>query len=179
MKERPIILNAREVSAVVDGRKTVLRRVVKPQPEEGTDCPYHIGVGDERKARRCPYGQPGDRLWVREKLTHNAGGDLVYASKGTVVLNSIRWPYLSTDLNHWSCPSIYMPRWASRITLEITGVRMERVQDISIDDAIAEGETCRSGFEDLWDSLNAKRGFGWDKNPWVWVIQFKVVRGEK
>lgn len=127
----------------------------------------------------CPYGQPGDRLWVRETWAEDG-------SRYTYRATNETWAW------HWA-PSIFMPRAASRITLEITDVRVERVQDISEEDARAEGvtrelrgprtypdrhaarshETYRDAYMRLWDALNAKRGCGWAVNPWVWVISFQ------
>ena len=135
----------------------------------------------------CPYGRPGDLLWVRE--THGIQlklGESPDYPKGLVVYRAD----LPEDSNFqyegggsaWR-PSIHMPRWASRITLEITGVRVERVQDISEKDAIAEGAAFRKdedgeldAFNNIWDIINEKRGYSWDNNPWVWVIEFKKVK---
>jgi hypothetical protein len=130
----------------------------------------------------CPYGQPGDMLWVREAWGQDLEGEIFYKTDHHAK---------PSTLDRWR-PSIYMPRWASRITLEITSVRVERVQEITPNDAVAEGvdeKTCdtgehagssewidyRSGFIKLWDSINAKRGDGWDVNPFVWVLTFKRV----
>lgn len=129
---------------------------------------------------RCPYGQPGDRLWVRETWAPNLvipienrpAGDYLYAATNAGRYAVPRWK-----------PSIHMPRAASRITLEITGVRVERLQDISIGDAIAEGIP-RGGPENpdgiekreyraLWEQINGPGS--WDANPWVWVDEFKVL----
>jgi len=124
----------------------------------------------------CPYGQVGDRLWVRE--TWHVGlsshgvcpgykADMKYrCGESMPQLFPLKWK-----------PSIHMPRWASRILLEITEVRVERLQEITGEDAKAEGAEPYGyyfigGFKELWDSLNAKRGYGWETNPWVWVITF-------
>lgn len=191
MKERPILFSGEMVRAIIDGRKTMTRRVVKPQPEQDTDCPYHVGTGIERKARTCPYGKPGDRLWVRETFCdRNNNGEQIkplYRSDGQ--------EYQDRDGRYfkpkWK-PSIFMPRMYSRITLEITNVRVERLQDISNEDAKREGvesnfdegviyygplnkghADARIAFSWLWNSINAKRGYSWESNPWVWVITFK------
>lgn len=221
MKERPIIFSGPMVRAILDGRKTMTRRVVKPQPlnnrvgmvngayarlpnswlVNGSVSEYHDkGITPPRW--ECPYGQPGDRLWVRE--THyvqsagyqdGTGKDIRY--RADMVGDS--WDYFRRRAFTWT-PSIHMPRWASRITLEVTGVRVERLQDISEEDAIAEGiarDCCDEGwrnyrakdplyptyglspkasFNTLWQSLNAKRpGCSWDDNPWVWVVEFQQV----
>jgi hypothetical protein len=168
VKERPILFSGRMVQAILDGRKTMTRRVFKTAKLIPTES-----YGKRALTRTCPYGQPGDRLWVRE--THNTCGEKpFYRADGEMPLE---WK--------WS-PSVFMPRWASRITLEITAVWVERLKDITIEDAQAEGITplgtegdsrrWRAGFRELWDSLNAKRGYGWDANPWVWVISFKRVK---
>lgn len=203
-KERPILFSAPMVRAIRDGLKTQTRRVVKFKPLEPglnlnasslsaghycTDAPQHgwviysrdgRGVWHQRTKRvRCPYGQPGDRLWVREAWAMNEPpSGAVYRADGEAHHG---WPA------RWK-PSIHMPRWASRTTLEITGVRVERVQDISLADAEAEGYTSLmqhdpereffdaiSYFARRWDALNKKRGFGWDVNPWVWAVTFKGV----
>ena len=195
MKERPILFNAPMVRAILDGRKTVTRRVVKPQPageirrgepdfNHWIDTKYwerqnqkeNRGIGTRGFA--CPYGQPGgDRLYVRETFGHfernenfAPGCEVFYRADGE-----------SLAVEPWR-PSIHMPRWASRITLEITSVRVERLQDISVADAIAEG--CPGGehgdryaaleqYRALWESINGPGS--WDANPWVWAITFKRV----
>ncbi len=198
MKERPIIFNAEMVRAILDGRKTRTSRVIKLRngetPEE-EDMPVfdwkyekrpNYVIDFSKKFHRwekltCPYGKPGDRLWVREKFALlNNKTPVYWDGKNPVSLLS------------WK-PSIYMPRWASRITLEITNVGVERVQDISEKDAIAEGcngdydwasgaSKCdKSGdlvinqFQTLWNGINLKRGFGWDKNNLIWAICFKQI----
>ena len=167
----------------------------------------------------CPYGVPGDRLWARETFTLqcDVDGDEPPFSDGRPIqrmpddFEVFRWlqpHYKATDptpklcceklscINddphcHWK-PSIHMPRWASRITLEITEVRVQRLQEISEADAQREGwafegldlnqsydpvvmDTARQWFRGLWDSINAKRGFNWEVNPWVWALTFKRV----
>lgn len=220
MKERPINFRARMVRAILDGRKTQTRRIVMPQPSNGWKliCPglcdqkpvlgeitskhpkrgkfgvftvkQHDGF-TERDLIVCPYGQPGDRLWVRESLTLWPGS-LEYKADGNPV------PMTTTSHEQWSwfesyknatCPSIHMPRWASRILLEITDVRVERLQDISEEDAASEGAPCeigrleaailgtqasyRKGFIRLWESDHGEGS--WIENPWVWVIEFKRI----
>lgn len=173
MKERPILFSGEMVRAILDGRKTQTRRVIKPQGE-----PYTIEDVDVLK---CPYGIPGDRLWVRETFADLRGmgfghkwayrADTPEGSESDRIRigYGVRWK-----------PSIHMPRWASRITLEITDIRVERVQDITYIDAKAEGVEYEKGYTDpreafatLWNSINAKRDYGWAMNPWVWIIEFK------
>ena len=204
-KERPILFSAPMVRAILDGRKTQTRRIVKPQPEwaEGAwywrHPRYNNGLGvhyfhtdaesaAEKMATVCPYGVPGDRLWVRETWFDNMASDdgdeartparCVYRANGEFI---DQFPEEYMD-GKWT-PSIHMPRWASRITLEITGVRIERLQDITNNDALDEGtpdlRTIENGwdmrrcFQDLWEQIN---GVGsWGENPWVWVIEFKKV----
>ena len=192
MKERPILFSGPMVRAILEGRKTQTRRVdkVMQQGYEGT-----IGWGIYH-LKTCPYGVPGDRLWVRETCNISDTKDAVmYLGNGGKL-----GPTAPADSENWcrtwkTCPSIHMPRWASRITLEIVNVRVEMVKEISEKDAEAEGVcatvvattrtddngdsveilTAIAPFSELWDSINAKRGYGWDANPWVWVIEFKKV----
>jgi hypothetical protein len=168
------------VRAILDGRKTQTRRVIKPQPGDIHRDLLRINY-------HCPYGQPGDHLWVRETWSPWADEATKQAARGKDPV-LYRADYrkgcsaleIGGDYN-WKS-SIYMPRWASRITLEIIGVHVERIQDISVNDCMAEGIPINiSGmnivyfFRDLWDSINKKRGYGWDTNPYVWVIEFKRI----
>jgi len=180
MKERPILFSAPMVRAILAGQKTQTRRVMKKLPPQKFGCSHSIkdcifGKGwsfnDARgncacDGVRCPYGEPGDRLWVRETWAHAIGGGFHYKA----------------DYGHsdwlWK-PSIHMPRRASRITLEVAGVRVERLQDISEADAYAEGVEATeygqfpapSAFKYLWESINGPES--WISNPWVWVVEFK------
>jgi hypothetical protein len=130
---------------------------------------------------KWPY-QLGDTLWVRETWAYSTDYD------GDVILNRkilYRADGEKTILPSTWRPSIHMPRWASRINLEVTGVRVERLKDITEEDALAEGvissdydKTYRYAFSVLWDSINAKRGYGWAANPWVWVIEFRHMGRE-
>lgn len=201
MKEKPIMMCGDMVRATLRevDPKTQTRRVIKPQPNEAwtVQGPRVIegfyADGDCKSDLRCPYGQPGDRLWVRETWAHEtdfgtATGKALYRADGDNRETECGMP---TD--KWR-PSIYMPRWASRITLEIVGVRVERVQDITEYDAMAEGIDAEhadglgfvaigpngyrpfvTAFRELWDSINAKRGYGWSVNPFVWVVEFKRI----
>lgn len=203
MKERPILFSGEMVRAILDGRKTQTRRVMKcpvschskilGQPMEHEPMVSH--KGDWHKPNEwSPYGIPGDRLWVRETWQAlNVHRDIpmkqvtpqppicCLAFKATEQdRKKERLPVYS---GKWR-PSIFMPRWASRILLEITNVRVERVQEINEADALAEGvgfwgcDTIEV-FQNLWDSINAKRGYSWESNPWVWVIEFKRVKEQK
>ncbi|HBO0185133.1 TPA: hypothetical protein SL840_001028 [Pseudomonas aeruginosa] len=197
-RERPILFNDQMVRAILEGRKTVTRRAVKGLqiPTEDKTTPHeglrwsalgqrHLRYGfnvfgstEEECAHElarcgvCPFGKPGDRLWVREtfadigcRLTFRA--DLEDGAHCSVT----RWT-----------PSLHMPRWASRILLEITAVRVERLQQITIGEICKEGlarsmyefipvTTAFDAFAELWNST----GGDWDDNPWVWVIEFKRV----
>ena len=223
-RERPVIFSGLMVKAVLSGRKTQTRRVVRPQPPERSpnartpvrevvpsclinrgdtfDCRYD---GDNPIAIRCPYGAPGDRLWVRETFITGYEtddyGDLIMADDDGEELPEKVWYRATeptgfqwrdddgemTDKVPWK-PSIHMPRWASRIKLRVEDIRVERVQSISEADAHAEGVeaddiskvgapafSARQRFRDLWDSINAGRGFGWEANPWVWCVTFSRV----
>lgn len=191
-RERPIIFSGPMATAILRGEKSQTRRIVKPQQAHEPGAVWvrsgdmHAQCRDElargvmdavAEPIRCPYGQPGDRLWVREsyRVMRPHGVDEVQYKAD--------WKPLPHD--GWK-PSIHMPRWASRLTLEIVSVRVERLQDISEGDAIAEGwEGGAAGnpgnggpfdwFRGTWDSINAKRGHGWDTNPFVWVVTFKQV----
>lgn len=210
MKERPILFSGPMVRALLDGSKTQTRRVMKPQLIYGTVAglfnswylPRSEGGGTlypngkEKILGTCPYGQPGDRLWVREAFDFLPSGgldqpqacEIVYWATGSIEPRSAPHDYNPMIYGHQKVrPSIHMPRWASRITLEITSVRVERLQDISEADAQAEGVTDdgslvtdldgkdRGGtiaaYATLWEVIN---GVGsWDDNPWVWVVSFK------
>lgn len=161
---------------------------------------FHPDYPGEAKWFSCPYGAPGDRLKVREAwygFGHfEPTGELTESGKPKMrfvwsedfqsfgyALNGkpTHTPPTNDPRDRWyRRPSIFMPRWASRITLEVVSVRVERVQDITPEDARAEGiehlYAPRNAFASLWDSINAKRGAGWTVNPWVWVVEFKVVQ---
>jgi hypothetical protein len=222
IKERPILFSAPMARAILEGRKTVTRRAVKVQPSSKADIgsyglgqPFIRNPDVSKPNPECPYGRPGDRLWVRETWYCNhddimrgpylkpddldvsqarEDGTLVYAADSLT-------PY-EQEQPVWK-PSIHMPRWASRILLEITDVRVERLQDISEGQAVDEGlvwEGVKDG-QTYWnhadhryppgshqqfsvsgtDAISAFRnlwkstGGDWDANPWVWVVEFKRV----
>ena len=196
MKEHPILFSAPMVRAILDGRKTQTRRVMKPQPVlcdgmwDWKDCQWMddgIGFPASGIIDHSPYGVPGDRLWVWEAFCKCDRTD-------EFTTMCFRAEDDTCDDAKWT-PSIHMPRWASRIILEVIGVRVESLQDISEKDAKAEGVEsysddgviyygefgkgdCRPDreFSRLWDSINAKRGFSWKSNPWVWVIEFERIK---
>jgi len=259
MKERPIIFNSEMVRAILDDRKTQTRRVVKPQPPlmedvvnrtgskfstapatwSGRPDDYVIcgpsGVVCEMMGVKnmfnfkCPYGKIGDRLWVRESIRKSKvvgpyGNIIEYCADGAID------PWSNWEWKRDVLPSIHMPFGFCRINLEVTEIRVERVQDITDKDAEAEGivrvftqEQCdttvgiigtkpedhgwsnylwhghfgqhgdgnkqsddwhyqcsgyksaRDSFSSLWEKINSKRGFGWDTNPWVWIVGFKRI----
>jgi hypothetical protein len=227
VKERPILMSGEDVRAILDGRKSQFRRVMKYQPEQHGHrwvyiYPHAHGYHEKEWAldapteqkwitEDCPYGQPGDRLWCRETwgvggarlvdpcLNYRADGGQrpIYriASDAWRVRNGLEVSsaQLIAVLDGWHS-SIHMPRWASRLLLEITEVRVQRVQDISREDARAEGALPGSNpienhypapmggdvraYRALWGTLNAKHP--WESNPWVWAISFSVsgVSGE-
>ncbi len=179
MKERPILFSGEMVRAILEGRKTQTRRLAKVNAD-GYPCDS-----------LCPYC-PGDRLWVRETWSCGKVFDRTPPGQIPTVERDIPVWYAAEDgeesinRGRWR-HSIHMPRWASRITLEVTGVRVERLQDISEADACAEGimrasgvcgQTVRPGprdhFADLWDRINNDRA-SWASNPWVWVVEFRRV----
>ena len=189
---KPILFSTSMVQAILDGRKTQTRRVIKApvlrnvrEPDEvlfdGKICKFNwhgddvIG-GFEIK----PKYQPGDVLWVRETWSRDESGEYVYRTNyGTTEDDSF-----PPSMFKWR-PSIHMPREAARIFLRVTNVRVERVQDITAHDAIREGMESEipfdtvDEFKELWNNLNAKRGYGWDTNPWVWVVKFERISKEE
>ena len=216
MKERPIIFSAPMVRAILDGTKTQTRRVVKLKPwqqiEERDDgAPWPWMYDDDRAGDHwlpCPYGQAGDRLWVREEWgchwmyddvpacecrSKHPGDNYWYRADPPGTPGTHGCPF-DGYMNKWR-RAIHMPRFASRITLGITSVRVERLQDISEADAAAEGVTPKwepgcsgrlmealggfsfrpaaSAYADLWESLHGPGS--WDANPWVWVIEFRRI----
>jgi hypothetical protein len=200
MRERPILFSGEMVRAILALEKMQTRRVINiPKYARIKPCSHYLTPNDTHnggvmlcydtsgvadfEVLPCPYGQVGDRLWVRETFAiDDYSGDGIYSGRGNVVY------YRATD--HESCgqpwrPSIFMPRFASRITLEITGIRVEYLQEISEADAKAEGtkphlelnttgfRTLIDDYKDIWDSINGKK-HPWESNPWVWVIEFAV-----
>lgn len=203
MHDRPILFTASNVRAILEDRKTQTRRVLKIRGVDGGQYPitspaeemlrfddgtfHYRSTGALSGPYPCPYGAEGQRLWVRETAWLPPSVSVRDLREGADT-----WPkcIYSADADDYDLefvrawrwkqrPSIHMPRWASRITLEITDVRVQRVQDISEEDALAEG--CRSqikhsaAFADLWDSINESRGFGWNANPYVWALTFRRV----
>jgi len=164
------------------------RRVIKPQPKVDGVTTFYKNALIGAILTACPYGQVGDRLWCKEtwfpnhldwRERHNIS-DVDYKAD-----YDGRGSFYEDGDPSWR-PSIFMPRWASRIDLEITDIRVERLQEIISGDCLAEGilASCDDGigvqgmeldykFSKLWDSLNAKRGYSWESNPFVWVIEFK------
>ena len=192
------------VLAILDGRKTQTRRIVKPEPPESwmpEVGKYHptvvdprtgelspgietFGASDEDFCVKCKYGEPGDRLWVKETW-------LDLCNDPDLANIEYRADYDASTMPDWKWKSpLFMPKIYSRITLEITKVRVERLQDITEDDAKAEGAPFelgtlerlilgakakyRSGYVRLWESINGPGS--WEANPWVWVIEFRTIK---
>ncbi len=226
MKETPILYSTHMVQAIMDDLKTKTRRVIKPQPE-GTSLDDTLNGKWLKKSfgglllpqikdlpMECPYGQPGDILWVRE-TTYLYGK---WEEDGTTETGKPKYTFVwdksmpayyeasgpkpndiktkKSDVGYFKRPSIFMPKEVCRLRLQVKGVRVERLQDITVEDVIAEGlpadneirnpdhETHESIknwnlayaqflYKKLWDGLNTKRGYGWETNPWVWVISFR------
>lgn len=181
MRERPILFNGEMVRAILDGRKTQTRRVIKNPEwrEEGEIEPGGICVPGSHHyelQNKCPYGKPGDRLWVRETFEPYCQGTVLYRATDSDRKNN--W---GGDSHKWK-PSIHMKRWMSRINLEITNVREERVQDISEEDAKAEGVginsisgTHKTDFVRLWVNIHKGKPTEWCFNPLVRVLEFKMI----
>lgn len=209
IKERPILMSAPMVKAILEGRKTMTRRI-KSQPTNKviTQVKGSLWASEDIDVEliTCPYGQVGDRLWCKETFVLEDDSEYQYENYNPLLTDrpiktmpsedefssSHLIPHyratepdvLITDGENgkgelktvWS-PSIFMPRWASRIILEITALRAERVQKITEEDAIQEGlgnQEPIAQFSCLWDKLYAKRGYSWASNPWVWVISFTI-----
>lgn len=191
MRERPILFSAPMVRAILADTKTQTRRVVKLPPHKVDgglpfgDAPAWAHAEPGSAVMRCPYGKRGDHLWVRETFQRfTDDGEILYMA------DPASWAAMN-DLKHdehpearWR-PSIHMPRWASRITLEVTGVRVERLQSISRGDAMSEG--CpfpnmahgvdpRDWFAELWGQINGPGS--WGANPFVWVVDFRRIAQE-
>lgn len=230
MKERPILFSAPMVRAILDGRKTQTRRIAvktsQPRSVYVTDFDFKelkIEIENKHSGHRywkqCPYGIPGDRLWVRETwrytassleesraITEDISSGIAVDWRATYIDNCMKHlgfsredAEIADDFETWR-PSIHMPRWASRILLEITGVRVERLADISEEDAAAEGiyndgdvipfngpwfvephdtrgySTASDCYCALWEKINGAGS--WMTNPWVWVVQFKQLKGD-
>lgn len=227
MKERPIIFSSGMVKAILEDRKTMTRRIVKPQPavtENGSprwdaapgkkyipNGPRSAGGGravtmTDLIGRYCPYGIPGSRLYCKEggwicddrffaydarpTLCKTAEGEFIEAAPGAP--EKAPTPERLKELGWTRRSSMFMPRWASRILLEVCEVRVERLQEISNSDAAREGidipplyadeglpsvNANRFRFHALWNSIHGKDG--WKANPWVWVIGFRMLEGPK
>ena len=215
MNDKPILLNTEMVRATWDGRKTNTRRIFKlPKGMEWYDelggekagwfCDTDGKGWWEISELSCPYGQPGDLLWVRETCREDVIGSrslAQYEADDSYVIQgsdeagaNASWWYSKSI-----CPSIHMPRWASRLTLRITNIRVERVQEISEEESVLEGvewdhehgsgwkeygkgawpgvAACvfaRDSFKELWNSINGPDA--WDRNDWVWCIEFSVIK---
>ncbi len=209
IKERPILFSSAMVRAILDGTKTQTRRVIKLRKDSIVDlfdddylsekgfCGFDTENFHNRQVK-CPFGKVGDLLWVREtwadvtsafndadEIRHAAfkADESVYDVYGQIqYLEKLGDSGIYVD--KWK-PSIFMPRFASRIALEITNIRVEQIQQISLEDSEAEGirafhdaeklnGDC-SEFIKLWNEINSKRGFSWESNPFVWVIEFQRV----
>ena len=185
MKETGMLFTSPMGRAILEGRKTKTRRVAKPvkHPDLGNlYTPGALAMGREPQHvidRACPLGQPGDRIYVRETFSqHPEWGQLAFRADGEEFEDADGWLWEPKWI-----PSIHMPKDIARIWLEITGVRVERIQEITPDDCIAEGawpveqrklgrgHEAVSAFRELWEST----GGDWDANPWVWAIDFKVL----
>lgn len=179
---KPIIFSTPMIKAILEGQKTQTRRVMKPQPvlDNGFWRWHGAGWSDSIKRimpipchsmyNNAPY-RPGDILWVKETWQYKNYGD--YGDTPDDFM--YRTDANETWVGPWRSPR-YMPRKAARIFLKVKDVRAERLQDITEEDVRAEGFITREEFARYWDNLNAKRGYSWDDNPWVWVIEFEKIK---
>lgn len=209
MTNRPILFSGPMIRALIEGRKTMTRRVLIPQPDINRGLAISVvhggraifrGVGHNIRQDIPLRFAVGDRLYVREHWRTDIayedlrpsgmGGEepIEYLADGTVQTHG--WPRADFRAGRHR-HGMHMPRWASRLTLIVTDVRVQRVQEISAEDCAREGViipdhvlirdgfmlTARNHFRDLWNSINAKRGYGWDENPWVVALTFTVRRG--
>jgi len=192
-RERPILFQDEMVRLILSGKKTQTRRLTNPQP-----AVVEQRNGDKvRCSPVCPYGQPGDMLWVRHKHWYAKT-----ASHDPLIWDEItlkrRWTKYNADENQplklggmildeeehgsdWrKRPGMFLPRWAALLTIQIEAVRMERLQEITEADASAEGfgglDKPREAFAHVWDLINGQRGATWESNPWVWVITFRMAQ---
>jgi hypothetical protein len=206
MKEKPILFSGPMVNAILAGRKTQTRRIVKPQPSAGVrETPFHrSGIEDGHGYQiKWPY-ELGMKLWVRESWGLYDSSPSDGPDRATIFYRATDGDKHEMRYQLWR-PSIFMPRWASRIQLEVTGVSIERLQAITPENAIAEGlsmtkatiggkkrkvygcpmwedwqyrQSPVDAFQTLWDEINGKRAC-WEINPFVWAIEFKVLQPEK
>jgi len=178
--ELPILFNAPMVQAILAGKKTQTRRVMAKKyfNKKWVDPTNHPNLllpanKDKRLAckRRSPYGQKGDLLWVKETCHININhmgerAEVVYNADGATTLIK-EWPWKKPKLS-----SIHMPLRLARLWLRVNNVWIQRLHDISLEDALSEGVNSKAEFYFLWDSINKKAGYGWNINPWVWVVEF-------
>lgn len=222
MKERPILFSPAMVQAMLEGKKSQTRRIITLREFKSSDTPgydwtfrdhrclWHDYKADRFVREKCPYGTVGDRLWVRESgWIDDEKRFFAYHSTPTLsrCADDPRGVFIEVapeEVSSWSkddyekggwkrCPSIHMPRWASRITIEVIEARVQRLQDISDEDILAEGipenpegvfpqsigwltSWRKSQFQKLWDSLSGKKpGCAWKENPFVWAVSFRRV----
>ena len=210
MTERPILFSALMVRALLAGNKTQTRRLMKPQPvNEGQFLGERIWRWDYKRGcliaaneshaqqswlPQCPYGTIGDRLWVREAFYIDLSGswrdyerdevleNLYYRADGECCAQIPECQCADVGKPRWSSP-LHLPRWASRLTLQITDVRVQRLHELTSEDAIAEGVDCFGGFDypdpvggfiEVWNKINGESA--WERNDWVWALSFEVVK---
>lgn len=217
MTEYPILFTVPMVQAILDGRKSVTRRVVTvPWKGSVRTLPYspywlvedgkllfmNVNDGGEFKPTRSPYGAPGDRLWVRESWGLHLYHDFTCWNRDSLAQRSKEeilsvWELAyradaESPYDHWR-PNIHMPRWAARLMLEVVSIRVERLHEVTDEEALLEGvepdrahglghpddaDSARERYRALWDAINSGRGYGWNVNPWVWRIEFKRLARE-
>lgn len=204
MKERPILFSSPMIRAILDGRKTQTRRIVNPQPAWIAEpfVPFKTADADPNGIINCPYGRRGDRLYIKEP--HYLFGK--WYKNGKTATGRQKWRFIydktpgvrfpdnkpehicidKVQIGWFKRSALFMPKWAARNWLEITGIRVERLRDINEEDAMAEGcnpymlpchpdvSPFKAGYSQLWESINGAGS--WEANPWVWVIEFKRIR---